>query len=234
MNQIFEHFWSLDFGYWITSGATTDMHISEGVLTPQVLAVGAVLATGGLVAGIRELTPERIPRVAVLSSALFVGSLVHIPIGPVSVHLSLVGICGLILGWAAFPSILVALSLQALMFSYGGIIVMGVNITIQALPAVLVYYLFRGMIKHRSPVVAVTGGFMAGAFGIASAAVLLGAALALSGEAFREAAGIAVGAHIPVMLIEGMFTAFCVSFLRKVRPEIINAVPHMDISGSQT
>ena len=65
--------------------------------------------------------------VAILAAAFFVGSLIHVPIGPSSVHLILNGLLGMLLGWAAFPSIFVALMLQAILFQYGGITVLGVN-----------------------------------------------------------------------------------------------------------
>ncbi|UCF30980.1 MAG: cobalt transporter CbiM [bacterium] len=204
------------------------MHISEGVLAAPVLAGATVAAGAGLALGLKELRPNRIPRVAVLSSALFVGSLIHIPIGPVSVHLVLNGICGLILGWAAFPSILVALALQAILFQFGGIVVLGANTVILALPAVLIHYLCRGMVRGRSHGVAWVGGFTAGAAAIGLGALLLGGSLTLSGEAFREAAVVAVTANLPVLFIEGLFTAFCVSFLRKVKPEILGTFDTLD------
>ena len=198
------------------------MHISEGVLTTQVLVGGTAAAAAGLAVGLRKLKPERIPRVAVLSSAFFVGSLIHFPIGPVSVHLVLNGINGLILGWAAFPSILVALTLQALLFQFGGITVLGANTMVMALPAVLSFYLFGRLVRGPSAVSAWLGGFAVGFFSVAVGALTIGAALALSGEQFREAAVVAAGVHVPVMVVEGIFTGFCVSFLRKVKPEILN------------
>jgi cobalt/nickel transport system permease protein len=38
-----------------------------------------------------------------------VASLIHVPIGPSNAHLILNGLVGLLLGWGAFPAILVAL-----------------------------------------------------------------------------------------------------------------------------
>ena len=94
------------------------MHISEGVLSAPVLITGAVLSAAGIAIGLRKMSYDKIPEVAVLSSAFFVASLIHVPIGPSSVHLVLNGLLGILLGWMAFPSILVALSLQALLFQF--------------------------------------------------------------------------------------------------------------------
>ncbi len=197
------------------------MHISEGVLSAPVLAGGAALTAAGLAAGLKGMKPEKVPQVAVLSSAFFVASLIHVPAGPVSVHLVLNGLNGLILGWAAFPSIFVALTLQALLFQFGGLTTLGVNTFNMAAPAVLCYFLFRPLVRGRSPALAWVGGFATGFLSVGLGAALIGLSLALTGEAFLEAAGVAFAAHLPVMLIEGVLTGFCVSFLRKVKPEIL-------------
>ena len=113
------------------------MHISEGVLSTPVLLSGAALTVVGTAIGLKKMDYDRIPQVAVLSAAFFVASLIHVPIGPSSVHLILNGLLGLLLGWAAFPAILVGLALQALLFQYGGLIVLGVNTFNMAMPAVV-------------------------------------------------------------------------------------------------
>ena len=48
---------------------------------------------------------------------------------------------------------------------------------------------------------------------------MVGLALIFTEENFLKASYLVVMAHIPVMIIEGIITAFCVGFLRKVRPE---------------
>ena len=81
------------------------MHISEGVLSAPVLAGGWVLAAAGTAIGLKRLDYDRLMTVAILAAAFFVASLVHVPIGPASVHLILNGLLGVILGFAAFPAI---------------------------------------------------------------------------------------------------------------------------------
>ncbi len=124
------------------------MHIPEGFLsgTPGgigVLAAGAAVAATGTAIGLRKIDYEQMPRVAMLSAAFFVASLVHVPLGGTSVHLVLNGLVGLILGWAAFPAILIALFLQAVFFGFGGVTTLGLNTVTMALPAVAAYYLFH-------------------------------------------------------------------------------------------
>ena len=191
------------------------MHISEGVLSPAVLGAGAVLAAAGIVIGLRKLDYDRLMTVAILAAAFFVGSLIHVPIGPSSVHLILNGLLGMLLGWAAFPSIFVALMLQAILFQYGGITVLGVNTFNMAFPAVVCYYAFRPMLL-KSARQRIVGAFCCGALSVAGAGLL-----SFSAEGFLRTAQILFLAHIPVMIVEGVITALAVSFIAKVRPEIL-------------
>ncbi len=198
------------------------MHISEGILSPAVLIGGAALTAAGVAIGMKNLDQDEIPKMGILSSAFFVASLIHVPAGPVSVHLILNGLIGLILGWKAFPPILVALTLQALLFQFGGITTLGVNTLNMALPAVICYYLFGWSLKPKiSKNILIVSSFAAGFCAVLIAAVMVGFSLYLTGEAFLPAAKLVVAAHLPVMLIEGILTAACVLFLQKVRPEIL-------------
>jgi len=196
------------------------MHISEGILSAPVLIGGGCLAVAGTAIGLAKTKTDDIPKVAILASAFFVASLVHIPFGGTSVHLILNGLLGILLGWAAVPAILIALFLQAVLFQYGGLSSLGANTVVMALPAVLCYYIFRNPIR-RGNKFAYPASFLCGATAIAMSAVLLAGVLALSGKEFIEIAVLAVIAHIPVMIIEGIITAICVSFLKKVKPEML-------------
>ena len=196
------------------------MHISEGVLSGPVLISGIALAVAGTAIGLKGLDYDRIPRAAILSASFFVASLIHIPIGPSSVHLILNGIVGIILGWAAFPVILVALTLQAIFFQFGGITTLGVNTMIMALPAVLCYYLFGRMVSKKASI-AIPAAFVCGAFSIFFGAIMVGFALIFTEENFLKVSYLVVMAHLPVMIIEGIITAFCVAFLKKVQPDML-------------
>jgi len=197
------------------------MHISEGVLSAPVLITGAVLSAAGVAIGLKKMSYDKIPEVAVLSSAFFVASLIHIPVGPSSVHLVLNGLLGILLGWMAFPSIVVALSLQALLFQFGGFTVLGVNTVTMAVPAVVAYILFSSLLRKDSLSLVSMGAFLAGMTGIAFGALIIALTLISTGESFVNVAKVIIIAHIPVMIIEGIVTAFCVLFLKKVKPEIL-------------
>jgi cobalt/nickel transport system permease protein len=201
------------------------MHISEGVLSPAILIGGAVVTIAGVAIGLKKVDNENIPKMGILSAAFFVASLIHVPVGPSSVHLILNGLLGLILGWRAFPAILVALALQAFLFQFGGITTLGVNTMNMALPAVICYYLFGWSVKSGiKQSLFITAAFASGFCAVLVSSIFVGFSLYLSGEAFLPAAKLIVVAHLPVMLIEGIVTAACILFLKKVRPELLEQI----------
>ncbi len=196
------------------------MHISEGVLSGPVLISGGVLAAAGTAIGLKKLDYDRIARAGILSAAFFVASLIHVPIGPSNAHLILNGLVGLLLGWAAFPVILVALVLQAMLFQFGGITALGVNTMIMALPAVICQLVFSRFL-HKSSLLALSAAFACGFLSVFLAAMILGLALISTEENFLAVSAIVIAGHIPVMIIEGVITAVCVSFLKKVQPGML-------------
>ncbi len=200
------------------------MHISEGVLSAPVLVTGAALAAAGISIGLKKMGYEKIPQVAVLSSAFFVASLIHVPIGPSSVHLVLNGINGLLLGWLCFPSILVALALQAILFQFGGITVLGINTVNMALPGVICYYLFGKLVNREKRTISSIAAFACGFLSVCFSGILVAISLVFTEQSFMSVAKLIVVAHLPVMIIEGIITLFCVAFLKRVKPEVLGGI----------
>ncbi len=198
------------------------MHISEGVLSGPVLAGGAVISVAGLALGLKKIDYDSLPRVALLSAVFFVASLIHLPVGPSSIHLVLNGLVGVLLGWTAFPALFVGLVLQAVLFQFGGLTVLGVNTTTMALPAVLCYYLFAPFLRRGGKLAPGLAAFAAGFCAILFSAILTSMSLYLSGEAFWGVAWAFLVANLPSMALEGVITCLAVLFLKKVKPELFN------------
>jgi len=197
------------------------MHISEGVLAAPVLVGGAALAAAGVAVGLKKMDYEKLPQVAVLSSVFFVATLIHVPVGPASAHLVLNGLCGLLLGWAAFPAILVGLTLQALLFQFGGLTTLGLTTFNIAFPAVLVWLIFGRFVQSPNALIRRAAEFTAGAGAIFVSGILVAASLVATGEAFSTTARLIVAGHVPVMLVEGIITVFVVEFVVQLRPEML-------------
>ncbi len=196
------------------------MHISEGVLSVPVLATGWTVAAGGVAWGLRRLKPENISRVALMAAALFLAALVRIPIGPASLHLTLLGLAGVLLGWSAVPALFVALMLQTLLFQFGGLVSLGANTMIMGAAALSGALAFR-LPGSRLPMVlrAFAAGFVAVLVGTA----LLCAALWLSNADYRGTLPLIVATQLPLALIEGVVTALIVGFMARSLPRLLTS-----------
>ena len=203
----------------ISACFTTPMHISEGILSAPVLLGGASLTTVGTMIGLKKLELDRIMEVSMLTATFFVASLIHVPIGPASIHLVLSGLLGIMLGWVCFPAIVVGLLMQAVFFQYGGLMVLGVNAVNMALPAVLCFYLARPLLGHTKT--RPLAGFFAGSGAILLSAICMALSLAFTDVGFLATAKITILANIPIMVIEGFVTMFIVVFIGRVHPELL-------------
>lgn len=199
------------------------MHISEGVLSAPVLITGAALTVTATVIGLKKIDLDRVANVGILSATFFVASLIHVNLGPSSVHLILNGLIGLILGWAAAPAILVALLLQSIFFQFGGITALGVNTFNVALPAIICHYIFRRQLLKKN-IVSAPVSFACGFLAVFGTAILVAVSLLFTEENFWEVSVLIVSAHLPVMVIEGIVTMFVIGFLKKVHPDIFKSV----------
>lgn len=200
------------------------MHVGEGILTAPVLAVSWAGATVAIGVGVKRMKAEALPRVAVLAAAFFVASLIQVPLGPASAHLVLNGVMGVVLGWCVFPALASALLLQAVFFGFGGLTSLAANVMIMGTAAAAARAVFVvGRSRRETPTSTAVRGALAGANGIVVGTALLAAALAASGREFTGAAAVLVAAHLPVAAIEAAVAAAVLSFLARVRPELLPA-----------
>jgi len=201
------------------------VHISDGVLA-WPWQVGGFVGTAVLLAlGSWRLREEEIPRIAVLASGFFVASLIRVPTPGVSVHLILNGLVGVVLGWRAGLAIFTGLVLQALLFNHGGLGSLGVNAVVMTLPALAAASAWRipgvhpllGRARWRWGV-----GFVLGVLTVAATALLNAMVLLLGGiEQWDALAYTVLFLHLPVAAIEGVILGATVSFLARVKPEMI-------------
>ena len=209
------------------------MHIPDGVLPASVCGAGyaaaAPVAWYSLRKISRETNPrENVPKAAVLTAAFFVVSWIHVPVPPTSVHLVLNGLLGAVLGYYAFPAILIGLFFQAVMFQHGGLTTLGVNAIIMGVPALLSYHVFHlGTRGSAGRIRTGVSGFLAGSIAIGLSTVLFLVILisfipaGLDVEIERAAIYTLAVAHVPLMFIEGLFTMLLTLFLHRVRPALL-------------
>ncbi|WP_092886249.1 cobalt transporter CbiM [Roseicitreum antarcticum] len=206
------------------------MHLPDGIV-PVGLALAGYAATGLLTAfalsRIRRLPDPRaaVPRAAMLTTVFFAGSLVAIPVPPASVHLLLVGMMGVSLGWFAVPAIMVGLFLQAVLFGHGGVTTLGLNGLIFGLPALLAFGIWHLAGRRRPDLAALMagGGAVALALALFATLVLAGLPATLDAGAERLALRALALAHLPLILVEGVIVLALVRVLRRVAPGL---APH--------
>ncbi|MFE4108174.1 cobalt transporter CbiM [Almyronema epifaneia] len=210
------------------------MHIPDGILPASVVLTGYAgtgLATWYSLLQINQLeNPQAaVPKASLLTAAFFVASWIHIPVPPTSVHLILNGLLGTLLGYFAFPAILIGLLFQAVMFQHGGLSTLGVNALMMGIPAIAAHHVFQ--LRYRFKLTQAKGlavlGFISGALGLGLAVLIFFSLLitflpaGLNPQTERAAiTGLAL-AHLPVVVLEGFFTALLVSFIYRVKPELL-------------
>lgn len=197
------------------------MHISDGVL-PISVALGC--AAGSLLVAAwsaKKTASDDLPKVAVVTASFFVSSLIHVPLGPTSVHLLIPGLVGVLLGPSSFLAILLGLLLQSLLFQFGGLTALGANALMMGIPALFCGLLFNKLRGSTQKQHVIVGG-LAGGGGTLVSATLLALLLFSGGEDFLGVAKLALLAHLPVFVIEGLVSAFTISFLYRVKPELLS------------
>jgi cobalt/nickel transport system permease protein len=193
------------------------MHISEGVLSIPVVAAGWGLAAAGIGAGLRKTQADKLTETALVSAALFLVSLVHVPLGPSSIHLTMLGLAGVLLGWSAVPALFVALLLQGVLLQFGGLLSLGVNTAVMGTAALSSYALWR-LWGGRSAFAAALGcGFIA----VVTGSALVTLSLFLSAKDLFSTAALIFAANLPLAAVEGIVTAFCVVTLKRLAPRYV-------------
>ena len=198
------------------------MHIAEGILSFPVIAGATLPAAVGVIAGLRALHSDDLPRTAFLTSAFFIASTLHIPLGVGSAHLVLNGLMGLLLGIRIFPAVLIGLFLQALLFQFGGLTVLGVNTFNIAASGWLASLIFRPLLKNQANRRKVfLTGFAASVVALTFACTGLYLFLILTGRDFEKTAQLIVLAHLPVMFIEGIISGLILSALHRYQADLL-------------
>jgi len=211
------------------------MHIPDGIIPAQVCVAGYGLTGLFTWYSLRQINRHGdpsadVPKASLLTAAFFVASSIYIPVPPSSVHLLLNGLLGVVLGYFAFPAILVGLFFQALIVGHGGLTTLGVNATMMGFPALFAHHIFQlrpGKNNAARPWITGLFAFLGGAFGLAlTALIFIGIVITtvpadFNAQAEQTAVITLTLSHIPLAILEGTFTAMLVLFLQRVKPELL-------------
>ncbi|MCA9423732.1 MAG: cobalt transporter CbiM [Candidatus Omnitrophica bacterium] len=197
------------------------MHISDGILPAPTIIAGFAATAAWIGYSARNLEADDMPRIGVMSAAFFVASLIHFKIGPTSAHLLLHGLVGIVLGSQAMLAVLMGLTLQALLLQHGGVSTIGVNACIMGIPALLVGWSYRYLGTGRPVRIRVLLAAGLTILGVILSSLFACLSLLTAGKDFQTLIWLFLGTHIPIALIEGLVTGSAVSFLLKVKPEML-------------
>ena len=208
------------------------MHIPDGFLDGKTLAITGALSAGGLAAAGRQvgrtLPRSKIPLMGLGAAFVFAAQMLNFPVlGGTSGHL-LGGVLAAVLLGPGAAAIVIAcvLTVQALLFSDGGVLALGANIfNMSFIGGVCGYYIYRAArgilpgLRGR-----VTAVFFAAWLSTVLASVMCAGELSLSGTL---PPGVVfptmVGVHALIGVGEGLITALVILAIARARPDLLEA-----------
>lgn len=207
------------------------MHIPDGFLSVTVSVVFWVISI--VVIGIalkkanKQISEKDVPLMGILAAAIFAGQMLNFSVsGGTSGHLLGAAIATILLGpWQAVLVMTTVVSVQALVFQDGGLIVLGANLFNMAIVGVFVantiYSLLKNVLAKKTWGI-LAAGFIAAWTSIFIASLSCAIQLALSGT---SPANIAIPAmaiiHAIIGIGEGLITIGALGFILASRKELI-------------
>ncbi len=170
-----------------------------------------------------------VPLAGIMAAFIFAGQMLNFPVaGGTSGHLVGATLAFVVLGpWVGLLAMTAVISLQALLFQDGGLVVMGANILIMGiLPGFVGYGMFQ-IVKNQSRKVQLGVTAVSAWLSVEMAALLTAFLLGFSGT---TTLGIAIpamlGVHALIGIGEALITVAALSFIMQTRPQLLtNSAP---------
>ena len=208
--------------------APTPLHIPDGFLS-IVISISFWMATlllvGFAVRKSQEALNERqIPLMGIMAAFIFAAQMINFPVaGGTSGHLLGGALAAIVLGpWASMLVMTSVISLQALLFQDGGLLVMGANIFNMGLITTMIGYGLYTVVSNQKKAVQV------GVIGIAAWLSVMAGALFTSIQIWLSGTSPArivfpamLSVHALIGIGEALITVAAFSFIRQVRPDLI-------------
>lgn len=207
------------------------MHIPDGFLSVVVSVVFWVLSISIILVALsrvnRDLGEREVPVMGVLAAAIFAGQMLNFSVtGGTSGHLLGAALAAILLGpWAAVLVMTSVVSVQALIFQDGGLLVLGANLFNMAIIGPFVSYFIYRLIQwisrgQRWGIFA--GGFLAAWASIEISSLSVALQLSLSGTSPANIAFPAMGGiHALIGIGEGLITLGALSFIYAARRDLL-------------
>ncbi len=205
------------------------MHIPDGFLSPPVFISGWLAALVGLSYALKKtkqtLKDKMVPLMGVMAAFIFAGQMLNFPVlGGTSGHLLGGVLAAITVGpYPACVILTLVLAIQCFIFQDGGLTALGANVFNMAIiGTVFGYYLYLVLKKILGTKARLPAVFISSWCSVVIASAFCGLELALSGTSpLAIALPSMVLVHLFIGLGEAVITTFIVSFLLKVRPDLI-------------
>lgn len=221
------------------------MHIPDGFINATTSLGAGLISVGGLSFALRRarefMEERRAPLAGVLAAFIFALQMLNFPVAAGTSGHFMGGLLAAVLvgPWVAVLVMAVVLAMQALLFADGGLTALGLNILNLALlgpPAG--WIAFVGVRKvlpaGRRSVVFASGVAAALSVLAAASGFVIEYALGGTGSAAAGTVAAAMGAvHLFIGIGEGVITAFAVSAVMAVRPDLVYGASGITPAGPQ-
>lgn len=214
----------------LEAAAGPALHIPDGFLSAPVSLVGwaAMIVAVGIAArrAERTMNDRAVPLMGVMAAFIFAAQMMNFPVaGGTSGHLLGGALAAILLGpWAAIIVMTAVVSLQALLFQDGGLVVLGANVlNMGVLTALTGWGTFRllGPITRGGGVGYMVAAGLAAWLSVEVSAIATALQLAVSGTSPLSVAMPAlVGVHALIGLGEAVVTVAALSFIRITSPDL--------------
>ncbi len=223
------------------------MHMGDVLISPEVggtMLAAAVGVTAVSIKKVKEMDEKKLPLMGVMAAFVFASQMINftIPGTGSSGHLGGGLLLAILLGpYAGFLSMAAILLIQALFFADGGYLAYGCNLINMGFFACFIAYplVYKFITRTKLSKTRVTiGSIAASIIGLQLGAFSVVLETLLSGKTelpFAQFVGAMQGIHLAIGLVEGIVTAAVVSFVLKVRPDIIGEdVQNSSKKGNRT
>jgi cobalt/nickel transport system permease protein len=211
------------------SNSVQPLHAPDGFFDGPVSTVAWVIAAFFVVLSLqitgRRLNERTVPALGVFAAFIFAAQMINFPVaGGTSGHVIGAALATVVLGpWAAIVVMTSVVSLQAVIYQDGGLVVLGANLLNMAvIPAFTAYFVFmagKSFVKSQASLLALAG--VAAWASVEAGALAATVMLSMSGTSpFSVAAPAMLGVHALIGLGEALITAGALAVIFNARRDL--------------
>ncbi|MEW5759762.1 MAG: energy-coupling factor ABC transporter permease [Candidatus Thermoplasmatota archaeon] len=208
------------------------MHVPDGLMAPQILILGWVIAIVFIIVATKILNKrieeKKIPLMAMLAAGIFVAQMLNFPIGGGTTgHLVGCALATILLGpYAGIMIITTILIIQCFLFGDGGVTALGLNILNMAIIGSFTFWYVYKLFPERYRNIGIgVASWFAVFFSAGACAIELAMSHSLTNGIYGIPAYISIpamlGYHTIIGIGEGIITTGIIVYLAHSAPEIL-------------